>query len=520
MARPRVVLFLPSRVDPALGDLPAADLQPLELLHIAAPAEQAGYEVVLIDAMTEPSYLNRVVQACAGAVAFGSSCILGYQIYDGALVAQAVRAAHPDLPIFWGGFFPSSLPELFLRSGCCDAVCVGQGEITFVEMLRAAAAAGGRGRLQAELEQVDGLALWRDGAVRLQPRRKVAPLDELPPPAFHLIDLEQYYALNARSAQLGRRVRNRLPPPEPFKSGRPCRGLSYFSSYGCPEPCSFCCSPHIAGRRWVALDPDVLVERLVEIHREHPYDIIRFQDANFGVSEKRTRRFCQALIASGLEVFWNGTVEIRQICQYSEETLDLMKQSGCHLAWFGAEAASEETQRLIKKNIKEGQTDEAMRRMHERGIMSGLTYIIGYPGESAASMRETILHAAEMKWKYPSCSSEVFPYRPIPGSDFWQPSIAAGYRPPRTFEEWGRCFDYKFNSWFGQIPADVLRLWRRYTIMAPWFDGNAGGRGPVSRLIRRAAGWRLRHGRYGAPVEFKAFDVFRRLAGERAASVL
>ena len=41
----KVVLFLPSRVDPSIGDLPAADLQPLELLHIASPAEAAGYEV-------------------------------------------------------------------------------------------------------------------------------------------------------------------------------------------------------------------------------------------------------------------------------------------------------------------------------------------------------------------------------------------------------------------------------------------------------------------------------------------
>ena len=56
--------------------------------------------------------------------------------------------------------------------------------------------------------------------------------------------------------------------------------------------------------------------------------------------------------------------------------------------------------------------------------------------------------------------------------------------------------------------------------MAPWFDGNAGGRGPVSRLIQKSAGWRLRHQAYGAPVEFKAFDMIRRFAGEKAAKVI
>ncbi|MBK6942338.1 MAG: B12-binding domain-containing radical SAM protein [Planctomycetes bacterium] len=522
MASKKVVLFLPARVDPSIGDLPAADLQPLELLHIASPAEAAGFEVVIIDAMTEPDALDQCVRACDGAVAFASSCILGYQVYDGARVAQAVRTAYPRLPIFWGGWFPSALPELYLNSTFCDAVAHGQGEVTFVELLQACVAEGGVNGdgLQRRLNSIDGLALWRDGKVQYTARRAVKHLNELPEPAWHLIDLNKYYELNARTAKAGNRIRNRLPPPPPFDDGRPFRGVSYFSSFGCPEPCEFCCSPEIAGRRWVALDPDVLVDRLIALHEKWPYDIIRFQDANFGVAEKRTKRFCERLIASKLPVQWNGTIEIKQICQYSEETLDLMKESGFHLAWFGAEAATDATQKLIKKNIKEGLTDQAMKRMHERNIMSGLTYIIGYPGETPESMRATILEAAEMKWKYPTCSSEVFPYRPIPGSGFWEPSVKAGYVGPQTFEDWGRFFDYKFNSWWGQIPPEIQKLWRRYTVLAPWFDGNAGGRGPVSKLLQKAAGWRLKNSKYGAPIEFKAFDMIRRFAGEKAASVL
>jgi anaerobic magnesium-protoporphyrin IX monomethyl ester cyclase len=512
VASNKVVLFLPARVDPSIGDLPAADLQPLELLHIASPAEAAGYEVVVIDAMTEPDYLEQCLKACEGALAFGSSCILGYQVFDGAMVARKIRERFPTLPILWGGWFPSSIPELYLESNICDAVILGQGEITFVEVLNAY-------RDGKKLDDIQGLALRRDGKVVQTPRRAVVHLDDLPPPSWHLVDLNKYYELNAKTAKAGFRVRNRLPTPEPFKN-KPYRGISYFSSFGCPEPCEFCCSPEIAGRRWVALDPVVLVQRLVELHQKWPYDILRLQDANFGVSEKRTKIFCQELIKSGLKIFWNGTIEIKQICQYSEETLDLMKESGCHLGWFGAEAATEQTQKLIKKNIKDGLTDLAMKRMHERDIQSGLTWIIGYPGETVESMRATIMMAAEMKWKYPSCSSEVFPYRPIPGSAFWAPSLELGYTAPKTFEEWGKFFDYKFNSWWGQIPPDIQKLWKRFTVMAPWFDGLAGGRGPISKLLRKSAGWRLRNGAYDFPVEFKAYDMIRRVAGESFARAL
>ncbi|MCC7171508.1 MAG: cobalamin B12-binding domain-containing protein, partial [Planctomycetes bacterium] len=134
MAKKKVVLFLPSRVDPTIGDLPSPDLQPLELLHIASPAEAAGYEVQIIDAMIEPNYTQKVIDACADAFAFGASCILGFQVYDGARVGEAVRAKYPKLPMIWGGWFPSSIPELYLTSGFCDVVVFGQGELTFPDV--------------------------------------------------------------------------------------------------------------------------------------------------------------------------------------------------------------------------------------------------------------------------------------------------------------------------------------------------------------------------------------------------
>jgi len=516
MQKQRVVLFLPARVDPHRGDLPSADLQPLEILHIASPAEAAGFEVKIIDAMTEPNALEQVLQACDGAMAFGSSCILGYQVYDGARVAQAVRAKFPKLPILWGGWFPSSIPELYLTSEIADAVCMGQGELTFPEMLKAIAEGPG---WEKRLETVNGLALWRDGSLLFTPRRPVEHLNNLPKAAFHLIDLQKYYELNRRTAGHGHRIRNRLPAPPPFDV-QPWRGLSYFSSFGCPEPCEFCCSPEIAGRRWVALDPAVLVDRIREIYDKDPFDILRLQDANFGVAEKRTKVFCEKLIESGMNIRWNGTVEIKQICQYNDETIDLLRESGCHLLWFGAEAATEETQNLIRKHIRRGQTDMAMARINSRGIKAGLSYIIGYPNESKESMLETIHEAAMLKVKYPHSTAEVFPYRPIPGSAFWKPSLDGGYVPPTTFEGWGKFFDYKFNSYWGAVPPEVQEVWWRYTYLAPWFDGHSGGRGPVSKLLRRSAGWRLRNKKYQAPFEFKFFDVVKRFVGPKAAMSL
>src|SRR5262245_725409 len=164
--RRRIVPFLPHRADPTRGEIFSADLLPLELLQIASGPVAEGYEVVMIDAMVEPKYLDKVLEACDGALCFASSCILGYQVYDGYVVAKAVRERYPQLPILWGGWFPSVIPQMYLEGGIADAVGIGQGEITFAECVRALDAG-------EPLDKVAGLALWRDGHLVYTDHREV-----------------------------------------------------------------------------------------------------------------------------------------------------------------------------------------------------------------------------------------------------------------------------------------------------------------------------------------------------------
>ena len=135
--KPKIVLFLPHRADPSRGERFSADLLPLELLQIASGPVADGFEVVMIDAMIEPDYLKKIDEACEGALLFASSCILGYQVYDGYVAAKMVREKHPNLPIIWGGWFPSVTPEMYLHEGIADAVAIGQGELTFREVVQA-----------------------------------------------------------------------------------------------------------------------------------------------------------------------------------------------------------------------------------------------------------------------------------------------------------------------------------------------------------------------------------------------
>jgi hypothetical protein len=357
--RKRIVLFLPHRADPAQGVRVSADLTPLELLQIAAIPDQEGYECVLIDAMVEPDYMAKVMEACDGALCFASSCILGFQVAHGARVAKAVREKFPRLPIIWGGWFPSVVPERYFLEGIADAVGMGQGELTFAEVVRALDAG-------EDLAKVPGLAVWRDGRMVYTDHRAVVGFDKIPDVPWHLLDFEKYVALQNDKGS-GWKLRHKYADPWDMQPGTPLRGFSYYSSYGCPEPCTFCCSPLVTGRRWKAIPGTTLAERVLAVHDRFKFNILRFQDANFGVHEKRSNEFCSALIAAGSPFWWNGTYEIETIARYKDPSLDLLKDSRFHMAALGAEAGSKEQQERIKKKIDiENDLESSLRRLNQR----------------------------------------------------------------------------------------------------------------------------------------------------------
>ncbi len=503
----KIVLFLPHRADPARGEMFSADLLPLELLRIASGPDKEGYEVIMIDAMVDPDYMEKIDEACEGALCFASSCILGYQVYDGYVAAKMVREKHPGLPIIWGGWFPSVIPEMYFEHDIADAVGIGQGELTFLEVVQALDAG-------TPLDDVAGLALWRDGQMIRTEDRAVVGFNKLEDTPWHLLDYERYAELQVQPTR-NIKVRHRFPLPGKWTPQNPPRGFSYFSSYGCPEPCTFCCSPALTGMRWKAVEGLALAEDIAELQQRFKFDVLRFQDANFGVAEKRTKAFCQGLVDLKVPIHWNGTIEIETIMRYNKDTLDLLESSGCHLLWLGAEAGSEWMQDRIKKGIQLKNIPLAIDELASRNIVPGTFWIIGFPGETQESMEATLRMAGKTKHQFPIAGNDVYPFRPIPGTEDFAHAVKLGYEAPRDFHDWGNCFEYKYNSHNTPLPPQVRQTWQRYNNTAAIYDMHVQ-EGPLwmRKLLSRMAGQRLKRGRYGFPVEQKLYDLYVRLTGQ------
>ena len=107
----------------------------MPVLAVAAPLFAEGYDITMIDANVEPGWLERVVAESGDALMLGISCMTGPQIHYGLEAAKAVRDAGLKLPIIWGGYHPSILPEQTSQNAFVDAVVRGQGELTMLELV-------------------------------------------------------------------------------------------------------------------------------------------------------------------------------------------------------------------------------------------------------------------------------------------------------------------------------------------------------------------------------------------------
>ena len=501
-AKKKIVLYQPKQVDDSLGVESSKDMLPLELLTISAFPLQDGYEIKIVDGSlyggTEGH--KRFAEESDGAMLVATTAILGYMVTDSWLAMQAVKARNPKVPAVIGGWFASVKPDLMLETGLYEAVVIGQGELIFRDLVRAIDSG-------EPLDELEGIAFKRDGQIVKNPRRSVAGWDEIPGVPWHLLDHRPYrdHQMRADSAK----DVLRMPTPPWIGQRKPYFGITYFSSYGCPEPCGFCCSPEISMRRWKCMPADRMLDDIQELHDRWGFDVIRFHDANFGVMQKRVREFSQGLIDSGLQIGWNAFIETHSILKYKSETLDLMAESGMYIAEIGAEAGMDEMMKRIGKPIKGDDNIAAAVEMDRRGIQASVTYIIGYPGESEESMMMTIEQCRRLHNAAPLARPTVWPYRPIPGTVMWDEAVELGYQGPKTIPQWGSIGEYHLEeTWPGNIPPQIARARMMYQHHATLSYGLARGR--IGWWERRAQR-RLEDGSYKrARLEAKAFGIFAR----------
>jgi len=458
---------------------------PLSVLACAAPLRREGIDVEVVDARVEPDYQRVVVEKMADADLLGVSSMTGYQIADGLKVSAAVKAAYPDKPVVWGGYHPSLLADQTANDPNIDIVVRGQGEVTCLELAKWL-----DGKMT--LEEINGLTFKRDGGLFSTPERSVADINQFPETPFNLIDLEKYLAFNRQYHNDKRRA------------------INYVSSFGCPHACGFCSNPEAYGRKWKGLAADRVVAEVNGLVERYNLDRVYFDDNNFFASKRRVREICRGFLESPRKFEWFATIRPTQVMAFSDEDLQLIRDSGCTKFMMGAESGDDSILELINKGSEANVVLEATRRCREHNIQPSYVFIVGFPTETWEQMQTTLNFMKQLKEIYADTRTTTLFFTPYPGTALTRLGSEKGFTLPHSLMDWA-----SYDARSVQTPwitrKQKIKVKQIADFYLPWAYPNQLAREKVGRSKFKPFYWfftvackaRARLGYYGLPWEWK-----------------
>jgi len=361
-------------------------LPPLSLAYLAGVLERENIEVQILDFLVtrySPQTLRKKLQEYRPQLV-GVGCVtMNYPL--AARMLKVCKSFDSDIFTVIGGPHVSfTLNETLLRAPWIDAIAIGEGERTLVELVKTVAEGN-------DIGNVAGIA-FADGerVVKTEPRSLIEKLDQLPLPARHLLPLARYRAL-----------------------GVPC---TIITSRGCPYGCIFCSAHHMFGRKVRFRSPGLVVDEIEMLHRDFGFPQINIVDDTFTANRDHARQVCEEILRRNLKIKWSAYARADNM---TDELVVLMKRAGCNLVLFGVESADEN----ILKTIRKGLTPEDVRRGVKVATDAGLkvftSYIIGLPGESPETIRRSMAFADDIGNTY-GAEYAFHVLAPLPGTELFE----------------------------------------------------------------------------------------------------
>ena len=333
---------------------------PLGLLTVAGAIEAEGFQVALVDLNLEvisdhswnrPDFYDRAVQVIAATgpdvVGFTSMAVESHVCLE---LARRLKREDPAVVTVFGGPHFSAMARTALELyPWVDYVVTGEGESAMCRLLRGLAGLPVRG------EPVNLARRGGGGSVVLDRRLKPDSMAALPRPAYHLVDLQRYFAKN------------------------PLRLLDYEHGRGCIFNCSFCYSPVHWGQGEQVKEVERIVREVGELYALGARHLFFVQD-NFPNSKATAKSICQALAAARTGMTWNCYATLPHLLP---EFLDDLAAAGCRAVFIGVDAISNTSQKAFGKPFFKGweKLSERLRGCLDRGMVPTCAFMVDTPGE-------------------------------------------------------------------------------------------------------------------------------------------
>jgi len=330
----------------------------------------------------------------------------GYYQYKKMLeISEAINSSknRPTCYVL-GGHGPAPEPEYFLQKSGADAVVIGEGERTLLEIAQAVAE-------KKSFHHINGIAfLENDTLVKTPPRELIKDIDTIPWPAYDLFPIEIYRLL-------------RLPHASNSDFVMPI-----LSSRGCTFECNFC---YRMDKGYRPRSPEAILEEVAYLQKTWGITYIDFADELLMASRQHTIDICNAILASGLTFKWycNGRLNYA-----TKDILQLMRQCGCVYINYGIEAFDNTVLKNMNKALTTTQITRGIEATLDAEISPGFNFIFGNIGDN----QQVLDNDVEFLLKYNDHSElrTIRPVTPYPGCQLYNQAKASGaIKSPQDFYE-------------------------------------------------------------------------------------
>lgn len=335
---------------------------PSGLLYVAAAMEKLCWEVEIADLTGGIDWRKKVSMLQADL--FGITCVTP----NVGIVGEIANILRPKgSQIIVGGIHPTFLPEDTFKNIPCDAVVKGEAELVIKDLLN-------------DVER---------GALKKIYEGRLVPVEAIPKPARHLIDLNKYTPGEEKTTPI-------------------------YSSRGCPFDCKFC--SRVTGRVYRVLPLDRVLEEIRDVMALGFKNIV-FGDDDIAIQPKRLKEIVKLMLPLGLNF------RLNQDARFIEgETLDLARRAGCREISFGIESGSQKMLNLMNKKNTVEANKRAILATKDHGMKAKAYFVVNFPGEDDSTVEETLKFAEETrpdKWLLSA-------FAPLPGSDTFTNPTAYG----------------------------------------------------------------------------------------------
>jgi radical SAM superfamily enzyme YgiQ (UPF0313 family) len=372
---------------------------PISLATIAAVLRDNGMSVRLYDCVVEEITQEQLVDIASHwqpdmLVINSSTPSIRYDLGCADAVCEVVPACYTTA----FGIHVSALPfESLQLVNRLDSVILGEPEYAIRDLALSISDCQNLAEKMNAAKTVKGIA-WRSGQVlrKNPPRPVVEELDEMPFPAWDMIN-----------------VRNYLMPftGEPF--------LLLATGRGCPWHCTYCAAHTYYGRCLRLRSAKLVVDEIEKNIKEHGVREFLFWTEAFTMDNQYCVTVCDEILRRNLDISWVCNSRVDDV---TPELLAKLREAGCNMIGYGIESGNPDVLKRVKKGITLEQIRQAVKWTKEAGLAVTGHLMVGFPGEDKDSIRQTAELARSLDLDFAQFYSVV----PFPGSELFDEARKAG----------------------------------------------------------------------------------------------